>query len=80
MAQARSLVAPYEIVDWTAELNSIPNTYGLTQELGIFRNESVAQNTIQFEAFNQTIGLVKDQYRGHRNNVNSDDTRKAHAY
>lgn len=80
MAQARSLVAPYEIVDWTAELNSIPNTYGLTQELGIFRNEPVAQNTIQFEAFNQTIGLVKDQYRGHRNNVNSDDTRKAHAY
>lgn len=80
MAQARSLVAPYEIVDWTAELNSIPNTYGLTQELGIFRNESVAQNMVQFEATNQTIGIVRDQHRGHRNAVNTDNTRNAHAY
>lgn len=80
MAQARSLTSAYEIVDWTQELNSLPNMYGLTQELGIFRNESVSQNVIQFETFNQTIGLVKDQYRGTRNNVSTDDTRKAHAY
>lgn len=80
MAQARSLTSAYEIVDWTRELNEMPNMYGLTQELGIFTKESVSQSTVQFEAFNQTIGLVKDQYRGHRNNVNSDDTRKAHAY
>lgn len=80
MAQARSLTSAYDIVDWTQELNSLPNMYGLTNELGIFRNESVAQNVIQFEAFNQTIGLVKDQYRGTRNNVSTDDVRKAHAY
>lgn len=80
MTQARSLTSAYEIVDWTKELNELPNMYGLTQELGIFRNESVAQNTVQFEATKSTIGLVKDQHRGTRNNVNTDDTRKAHAY
>jgi hypothetical protein len=80
MAQARSLTSAYEIVDWTKELNELPNMYGLTNELGIFSNESVAQNVIQFESMNQTIGLVKDQFRGTRNAVNSDDNRKAHAY
>lgn len=80
MTTARSLTSAYDIVDWTAELNQIPNMYGLTQELGIFRNESVAQNVVQFEAYNQTIGLVTDQYRGTRNTVSSDDPRRAHAY
>lgn len=80
MAQARSLTAPYEIVDWTVELNELPNMYGLTQELGIFRSESVSQNVVQFESYNQTIGLMKDTFRGTRNLVSSDDNRKAHAY
>lgn len=80
MATARSLTSAYDIVDWTEELNQIPNMYGLTQELGIFRNESVAQNVVQFEATNQTIGLVTDQHRGVRNTVSSEDLRKAHAY
>jgi hypothetical protein len=80
MPQARSLTSAYEIVDWTKELNELPNTYGLTQELGIFRNESVAQNTVQFEATKSTIGLVKDQFRGTRNNVSTDNSRTAHAY
>jgi hypothetical protein len=78
--QARSLTSAYDIVDWTQELVSLPNTYGLTNELGIFTNQAVAQNVVQFEASNQTIGLISDQHRGHRNTVSSDDTRKAHAY
>ena len=80
MAQGRSLTSAYDIVDWTSALNEIPNTYGLTQELGIFRNESVAQNVVQFESYKQTLALVTDQYRGTRNTVSSDDTRKAHAF
>jgi hypothetical protein len=80
MAQARSLTSAYDIVDWTPELNELPNMYGLTKELGIFSTQSVAQNVIQFESTKQTIGLVNDQHRGHRNTVSSEDNRKAHAY
>jgi hypothetical protein len=80
MTTARSLTSAYEIVDWTLELNQLPNMYGLTQELGIFRSEPVAQNVVQFEANNQTLGLVTDQYRGTRNTMSSEDQRKAHAY
>lgn len=80
MAQARSLTSPYEIVDWTPELNSVPNVYGLTNELGLFRSESVSQNVVQFEAMNGTLALITDQYRGSKNLVSADDTRKAHQY
>ena len=80
MAQARSLTSTYDIVDYSQELNLIPNTYGLVQELGIFSEQSVSQNVIQLESYNGTIGLVADQYRGFRNNVNKDDGRKAYAF
>lgn len=80
MPQARSLTSTYDIVDYSQELNLIPNTYGLVNELGIFREESVSQNVVQFESVSGTIGLVGDQYRGFRNNVNKDDNRKAYAF
>lgn len=80
MPQGRSLTSAYDIVDWTEQINDIPNQYGLVQSLGIFSEDSVAQNTIQFEQTSGTIGLVTDQYRGTRNLVNKDDNRKAHAY
>lgn len=80
MAQSRSLTSAYDIVDYTQELNLIPNTYGLVQELGIFSEQSVAQNVVQLESTSGTIGLVTDQYRGYRNNVNKDDNRKAYAF
>lgn len=80
MPQARSLVSTYDIVDYSQELNLIPNTYGLVNELGIFREQSVTQNVVQLESTSGTIGLVGDQYRGFRNNVNKDDNRKAYAF
>lgn len=80
MAQARSLTSAYDIVDYTEPLNLIPNTYGLVNELGIFSEQSVSQNVVQLESYSGTIGLVADQYRGFRNQVNKDDNRKAFAF
>lgn len=80
MAQARSLTSAYDIVDYTEELNLIPNTYGLVNELGIFSEQNVSQNVVQLESYSGTIGLVADQYRGFRNQVNKDDGRKAYAF
>lgn len=75
MAQIRSFEKPFEMVDYTEELMLIPNQWGLVNELGIFRNESIAQHSITIEKTEGTLGLISDQPRGARNNVNKDDTR-----
>ena len=73
--QTRSFDKPFALTDYTEELVSIPNTWGLINELGIFRSESVSQHSITVESTNGTLGLISDQVRGARNLVNKDDTR-----
>lgn len=80
MATIRAFDKPFELTDYTDELLLIPNTWGLINELGIFRNESVSQHSVTFEESNGTLGLVTDQHRGARNNVNKDDNRKIRSY
>jgi len=80
MATVRSFDKPFEVVDLTEELNLIPNTWGLINELGIFRSEGVAQHTITVEASEQTLSLIPDTVRGARNVVNTDDIRKVYAF
>lgn len=66
----------FELTDWTEELLTVPNTWGLINELGIFRNEGVSQHTITVESFAGTLSVIGDKVRGQRNNVSSDDLRK----
>ena len=80
MSNARSFANAFEIVDRTNDINLIPNTWGLVNELGIFGEESVAQNTITFESTSGTIAVIPDQVRGARNNVNKDDNRIIKAF
>ena len=80
MSNVRSFANPFEIVDRTNDINLIPNTWGLINELGIFVEESVAQNTITFESTAGTLALIPDQIRGARNNVNKDDNRIIKAF
>lgn len=80
MAIIRSFDKPFEIVDLTEELNLIPNTWGLINELGIFRNESVSQHTVTVEATSGTLSVIGDTIRGARNLVNKDDTRSIYAF
>lgn len=80
MAQVRSFDKPFQLVDYTEELMLIPNTWGLVNELNIFRNESVAQHSITVESMEGTLGLVTDQVRGARNTVNRDDTRALRSF
>jgi hypothetical protein len=78
--QIRSFDKPFELVDYTEELLLVPNTWGLIQELGIFRHESVSQHSITVESTNGTLALVTDQVRGARNTMNSDDTRQLRSF
>lgn len=80
MAQIRSFDKPFEMVDYTEELLLVPNTWGLINELGIFSEEGVAQNTVTVESRDGTLGLIGDKIRGERNNVNKDDTRTLRAF
>lgn len=80
MSTIRSFNKPFEVTDLTEELNLIPNTWGLINELGIFRNEPVAQHNINVESTSGTLSLIGDTVRGARNIVNSDDTRSIYAF
>lgn len=80
MAIIRSWDKPFEMIDLTEELNMIPNTWGLINELGIFRSESVTQHTVTVEKYDGTLSVIPDAVRGYRNTVNKDDTRSIFAY
>ena len=80
MALIRSFTQPFEMTDLTEELLLIPNTYGLINQLGIFRDESVTQHTISVESTGATLALIPDQPRGARNNVNVDRTRQIRSF
>ena len=61
MATARDLLTPNKLVELTEPLISIPNKFGLIGQLGIFREQSVSHNTVQFESKGGTITVIPDQ-------------------
>ena len=75
MAIARSFTNDFQLTDLTNDLLLIQNTWGLINELGIFSDESISQNTVTIESTTGTLGLITDRIRGDRNNVNRDDNR-----
>ena len=77
---ARALAKPFEVEDYTSAIISVPNQWGLINEMGIFTPEHVSQNVINVESINSTLGIVGDKFRGERNNVNRDDGRVLRAY
>lgn len=80
MATARDLLTPNKLVELTEPLISIPNKFGLIGQLGIFREQSVSHNTVQFESKGGTITVIPDQYRGGQNFVQSATPTKVHSY
>lgn len=80
MAITRSYNNAFEVVDRTEEINIIPNTWGLINELGLFGKESVSQHTVTLEQTESTAGLIVDRVRGERSNVAGAKGRKLHAF
>jgi hypothetical protein len=79
MATIRSFDKPFEVTDLTEELLLVPNTWGLVNEMGVFRTEGVTQHSITIEESSRTLSVITDQPRGARNSVNKDDNRKIRA-
>lgn len=78
--QVRSFDKPFELVDYTEELVSIPNEWGLVNDLGIFRKESVSQHSITIESNSGTLALITDQVRGAKNLVSKDTLRNLRSF
>lgn len=80
MSIVRSFGNGFEVVDWTQEINVIPNSWGTIGQLGIFSEESVAEHVVVFEEILQNGALIVDQVRGARQNVSQDYSRKIHTF
>ena len=71
----RDYADPFKVIDQTEAIISIPNQWGLINELGLFQQEGVTQHTVSVESQNGTLALIGDTKRGTRNQVNKDDVR-----
>lgn len=80
MAITRSISNAFEVVDWTEEVNNIPNQWGTIGQLGIFSKESVAEHVVLFEEISRDGALLVDRVRGDRAVVGKDPNRKIHAF
>ena len=80
MTATRSFSNQFEVTDFTQELNIIPNTWGLINELGIFTEEGITQNTVTLESKGGTIAVVGDQKRGTRAQVGKDEVSTLRAF
>lgn len=80
MATIRSYTNAFEVVDYTQELQIVPNSWTLLNESGLFSEEFLSTNTVTFEEQAQTLGLIGDQFRGAKPQANKDDNRKIRSY
>jgi hypothetical protein len=75
----RDFGSPFNVVDFTREVNLIPNTWGTINNLNIFEVNPVAEQVVTFQEIQQGFGLVLDRVRGDRQNQSQDYTRKLHS-
>lgn len=80
MAITRSFANGFEVVDWTEEINVIPNQWGTIGQLGLFQEESVAEHVVVFEEIRKDGALIVDRVRGDRATVGKDGSRKLHTF
>jgi hypothetical protein len=76
----RSFTNSFEVVDSTRELNTLPQTWTLLSDSGLFKDEFLSQNVVTFQETKGSIAIVKDQIRGSKPQTTSNDLRKIHSY
>lgn len=80
MAITRSFNNGFEVVDWTEEVNVVPNQWGTIGNLGLFASEPVAEHVVVFEEITKDGALIVDRVRGDRAQVGKDANRKLHTF
>lgn len=80
MAITRSFSNAFEVVDYTQELQVIPNSWTLLNDVGLFTDESLSTHTATFEEQNFSLGLIGDAIRGSKPMASQDATRKVRSF
>lgn len=80
MPITRSYTSNFDVVDYTQELQIIPNSWTLLNDSGLFSEEFLTTHTVTFEEQNKTLALIGDQFRGAKPQANQDDVRKIRSY
>jgi hypothetical protein len=75
MAITRSFDDANKVVDWTQEINEIPNQYGFMRQQGYFRVQGTSQTAIVFDKNTTTITLLPQVSRRERNATVGKDRR-----
>lgn len=80
MPLVRSYTSNFDVVDYTQELQIIPNSWTLLNDVGLFSEEFLTTHTVTFEEQNKSLALIGDQHRGAKPQANKDDVRKIRSY
>lgn len=66
MPITRSFNNVNQVADWTRELLIVPNQWGILNEQGLFMEEGVETDVVQFEQTTRDGALIVDKVRGER--------------
>lgn len=80
MPITRSYGNAFEVIDYSMEIQNIPQVNTLLTDSGLFQEEFLSTHTVSFEEVNGTLGLVGDLPRGAKPQANKDDVRKIRSY
>lgn len=80
MPITRSYASNFDVIDYTQELQIIPNSWTLLNDVGLFSEEFLTTHTVTFEEQNKSLALIGDQHRGAKPQANKDDVRKIRSY
>ena len=80
MPITRSYASNFDVIDYTQELQIIPNSWTLLNDVGLFSEEFLTTHTVTFEEQNKSLTLIGDQHRGAKPQANKDDVRKIRSY
>lgn len=76
----RSFGNAFEVVDSTRELNTMPQTWTLLGDSGLFVDEYLSQNVVTFQESKGALSIITDSLRGSKPLTQSAQTRKIHSY
>jgi hypothetical protein len=76
----RSFSNQFEVVDETANLLKLPQTWTLLGDSGLFMEESITTQVATFQEINGSLAIIGDAVRGAKPQTTSGDVRKLHSY
>lgn len=76
----RSYTNSFEVVDVTRELVTLPQTWSLLGDSGLFKDEFLTTPTVTFQEQTGSIAIVKDSLRGAKPQTTSNDLRRIRSY